>query len=57
MPVTGTIIAVNDQLIEKPELLNESAFEEMWLIKISSDSYNVDSKDLIDYNKYKEEVE
>lgn len=57
MPVGGTVLQINEQLIEKPELLNEAPFEEMWLIKVSSDAYNEDSKDLLDYAVYKEEVE
>ncbi len=57
MPVSGKIIETNEKLIEKPELLNEEPFDEMWLIKISSDSFNEDIGDLTDYNKYKEEVE
>lgn len=57
MPVSGTVLEINEELIEKPELLNESPFEEMWLIKISSENYGIDSTDLIDYNTYKEEVE
>lgn len=57
MPVGGTVIEINEQLIEKPELLNEAPFEEMWLIKVSSEAYNEDSKDLLDYTTYKEEVE
>ena len=57
MPISGKITAINEAIIEKPELLNEGAFEEMWLIKIIADAYDVDSKDLIPYDKYKEEVE
>ncbi|MCD7779241.1 MAG: glycine cleavage system protein GcvH [Candidatus Gastranaerophilales bacterium] len=57
MPVSGKVIEINEQLIEKPELLNESPFEEMWLIKISSETYDEDSQDLLDYKKYKEEAE
>lgn len=57
MPVSGTIVEINEQLIEKPELLNEEPFDEMWLMKITSENYNVDKGDLIDYNNYKEEVE
>ncbi len=57
MPVSGKVIEINEQLIEKPELLNEEPFEEMWLIKIESENYKEDSSDLIEYNKYKEEVE
>ncbi|MBQ4078084.1 glycine cleavage system protein GcvH [bacterium] len=57
MPVGGTVVEINEQLIEKPELLNESEFDEMWLIKVSSETYAEDSKDLLDYSTYKEEVE
>ena len=57
MPISGKVLEINEQLIEKPELLNESEFDEMWLIKISSDVYAEDSKDLLDYSTYKEEVE
>lgn len=57
MPVSGTVIECNEQLIERPELLNESPFEEMWLIKIQADAYEEDTKDLLDYATYKEEVE
>lgn len=32
-PVTGTIVMVNDELEDSPELLNEDAFEN-WIVKI-----------------------
>ena len=57
MPVSGKVVGINEQLIEKPELLNEEPFEEMWLIKVESENYKEDSSDLIEYSKYKEEVE
>jgi glycine cleavage system H protein len=57
MPVGGKVVEINEQLIEKPELLNESEFDEMWLIKVDTDAYTDDSKDLLDYSTYKEEVE
>ena len=57
MPVGGTVVEINEQLIEEPELLNEEPFEDMWLIKVSSEAYLEDSKDLLDYTTYKEEVE
>ena len=57
MPISGKIIEINEQLIEKPELLNEEPFEEMWLIKIEADAYEEDSKSLLDYTTYKEDVE
>lgn len=57
LPISGEVVEINEQLIEKPELLNESEFDEMWLVKVSSDSFNDDSKDLIEYSTYKEDVE
>lgn len=57
MPVSGKVIEINEQLIEKPELLNEAPFDEMWLIKVETNAFEEDSKDLMDYKTYKEEVE
>lgn len=33
-PVTGTVVAVNDQLKDQPELVNQDVYGEGWLIKI-----------------------
>lgn len=57
MPVSGKVVAINEELIEKPELLNELPFDEAWLIKIEGTAFAEDSQDLTDYNTYKEEAE
>ena len=56
MPIGGTIADVNLKLIENPGLLNESPFEDGWLISISSDTAQEDSLDLLEYDDYKEEL-
>jgi len=33
-PVSGEIIEVNDKLIDSPELINQSPYNEGWLVKI-----------------------
>ena len=33
-PVDGEIIEVNEKLLERPELINQSPFEEGWVVKI-----------------------
>lgn len=33
MPMSGEIVAVNEQLEDEPELINSSPFEEGWIIK------------------------
>ncbi len=56
MPISGTVTEINEQLIEKPEMLNETPFDEMWLIKITPSAYEEDIQDLMKYDTYKEEV-
>lgn len=57
MPISGTVVEVNEALISSPELLNEDPYEKGWLIKVESETAQDDSGDLIDYEDYKEEVE
>lgn len=33
-PVSGTILERNEQLIDSPEMVNDSAFESGWMIKV-----------------------
>lgn len=33
-PVTGTVVAVNDAVVDDPSLVNSSPFEDAWLIKV-----------------------
>lgn len=56
MPISGKILAVNDAVVDNPEILNESPFEKGWLVKIESDSAATDSIDLLEYDDYKEEL-
>ena len=57
MPISGTVIEVNDVLASSPEILNEDSYEKGWLIKVESDTAKEDSGDLLDYNDSKEDVE
>ena len=57
MPVGGKIIEVNEKIVESPEILNESPFEEGWLVKIESTEAHAESGDLLEYLDYKEELE
>lgn len=57
MPVGGKIIEVNKKIVESPEILNESPFEEGWLVKIESTEAHAESGDLLEYSDYKEELE
>lgn len=37
MPVSGTVLAVNTELEESPELINQDAFGDGWLFTVSPD--------------------
>ncbi len=37
-PIDGEIIALNEQLVDSPELINESPYEEGWIIRLKGDA-------------------
>ena len=44
IPVAGTVIEVNDPVVEEPSLINEDAYGEGWLVKIKVDNPKSASK-------------
>ena len=36
-PLGGTVTAVNDKVVESPELVNESPYADGWLIRVKLD--------------------
>lgn len=56
MPIGGKVTEVNDYIVERPETLNESPYENGWLIKVESATAHKDSGDLLEYDDYKEEL-
>ena len=55
-PVSGKIVEVNDELDGTPELINSSAFEKGWIIKVDlSDKSELES--LLDAEAYKKIIE
>ena len=57
MPVSGTVTAVNENIVATPELLNEDPHGNGWLIKVDSAADDTELADLLDYSDYKEEIE
>ncbi|MFP4555867.1 MAG: glycine cleavage system protein GcvH [Bacteroidales bacterium] len=56
MPVSGKIVAVNEQLADTPELVNKDPYGDGWMIKIElSDASEVD--ELLTADKYKETID
>lgn len=52
MPISGTIIDINESLVDSPELVNEDPYGDAWLVKFEiSDPTALD--DLMDAETYK----
>jgi len=53
MPISGEIVEFNEELESAPEMVNESPYENAWMIKVKfSDSSEIDA--LMDAAAYKE---
>ena len=57
MPISGKVVEINESVVDSPELLNDEAYEDKWLIKIESSANQVEFADLLDYSDYREDVE
>lgn len=59
MPVSGKIIAINEELADTPELVNSEPFAAAWLVKLElSDSAELDNlMDAAAYEKFTAEKE
>jgi len=57
MPISGKVIEINEAVVDSPELLNDEAYEDKWLIKIESSAEQVEFADLLDYSDYREDVQ
>lgn len=52
-PCSGTIVEVNEEVVDAPEILNESPYEDGWLVKVKlTDPGEVD--DLMSADEYEE---
>jgi len=56
MPISGTVIEINEEIVNSPELLNDESHAEKWFIKVSSNADQLEFADLLDYSDYKEEI-
>lgn len=49
-PLTGTVVEVNDAVVDDPSLVNSDAFGEGWLVRIEVDPADVEA--LLDRDAY-----
>lgn len=56
-PVTGTIVAVNSALADKPETINEDAYGEGWIFAVEADDAAGEMDEMLDPDAYAEMIE
>ena len=56
MPISGEVIAVNEDLIDTPELVNDSPYGDAWMIRVSMSEPN-QVNDLMDATAYQKNIE
>jgi len=56
LPVSGTVIEINEKVIEQPELINNDCFGEGWLLKVK-DFNESELQEAMPYAEYKEFIE
>jgi glycine cleavage system H protein len=59
-PAAGEVIAINEQLADKPELVNEDPYGEGWMIRVrldDPDSLTGDTERLMDADAYRALIE
>jgi glycine cleavage system H protein len=55
-PISGTILEINEDLAENPEIINESALDDGWLVRIEPNGLD-DSDATMGEEEYKESVD
>ncbi|MGO1225316.1 glycine cleavage system protein GcvH [Brachybacterium sp. AOP42-C2-15] len=53
-PISGTVTEINDAVVDTPELVNSSPFDEGWLIKASYEALPDDLLSAEDYKAFTE---
>ena len=56
-PVSGEVIAINDELEGTPETINASPYEGGWLVKLKPTSFESEKGKLLDYEGYQKKLE
>lgn len=55
MPISGEVIAVNDSLADTPETINDSPYDDGWLIRVKPSNLD-ELEDLMDSDSYDAEI-
>ena len=51
-PVSGKVVTINKELVQKPEMINENPYEKGWMSEIELTDFESDKELLIGFEKY-----
>lgn len=55
-PISGEVVAVNEELFDRPELVNEDPYEDGWMLEVApADDSELD--ELLAADEYREQIE
>jgi glycine cleavage system H protein len=54
-PISGEVVAVNEELFDRPELVNEDPFGDGWMLELDAADASFD--DLLSAEEYREQIE
>jgi glycine cleavage system H protein len=55
-PVTGTVVEVNDALLDSPEKINSDPYGAGWMAKVKPSNWAANAAKLMDAEKYKQHI-
>lgn len=56
MPISGTVIEINDALGDEPELVNQDAYGKGWMVKVQLEGAVATSDELLNSGDYKKMI-
>jgi len=54
MPVSGSVVRTNSKLMQAPELVSNSPYDDGWMLEITAKNFSGESQDLLDPKTYRE---
>jgi glycine cleavage system H protein len=55
-PVTGTVVEVNEALLDSPEKINSDPYGAGWMAKVKASNWAANAAKLMDAEKYKQHI-
>ena len=55
-PVTGTVVEINEALLDSPEKINSDPYDNGWIAKVKPSNWDTNVSKLMDAEKYKQHI-